>query len=226
MTETWGDEMKIKGIIFDFDGTIADTLPICLHSFRRVFHEFDGRSLTDHEITAMFGPSEVGIIEQNLRRKEFVPQAIEAYYAHYRNEHHRFAAPDARIHELLGRLKSRGLKLGIYTGKARRSYEISCRHLNLDSFFDAAVTGDDVARPKPDPEGLVKALAWLQLRPDEAVYVGDSDADIEAGIRAGMGTIGVNWFKAAADAKFAVQPDHIVSDIEDFMKVMDSSFAP
>ena len=83
MTETWGDEMKIKGIIFDFDGTIADTLPICLHSFRRVFHEFDDRSLTDQEIKAMFGPSEVGIIELNLRRKEFVPQAIEAYYAHY-----------------------------------------------------------------------------------------------------------------------------------------------
>jgi pyrophosphatase PpaX len=75
--------MKNKGIIFDFDGTLADTLPICFYSFNRVFNVFDDRDLNENEIKSMFGPSEIGIIVQNIRSKEHVPQAIEAYYVHY-----------------------------------------------------------------------------------------------------------------------------------------------
>ena len=56
--------MKLKGIMFDLDGTLGDTLPVCFASYRRVFREFLGCHYSDHEITALFGPTEEGIIQQ------------------------------------------------------------------------------------------------------------------------------------------------------------------
>lgn len=56
----------MKAIIFDFDGTLANTLPLCFEAFRQVFKTFDNRDLTNNEIKAMFGSSETGIIRNNL----------------------------------------------------------------------------------------------------------------------------------------------------------------
>jgi len=70
----------MKAIIFDFDGTLANTLPICYYAFQNVFKQFNNKVLTSEEIKAMFGPSETGIIRENLinTNKE---QAIEMYYS-------------------------------------------------------------------------------------------------------------------------------------------------
>jgi phosphoglycolate phosphatase/pyrophosphatase PpaX len=219
--------MQLKGLLFDFDGTLADTLPICFHAFRRVFQEFENLHLTDREIQAMFGPTEVGVLERHIRDKARVPQAVEAYYAYYDNDHPAVVAVDASMHELLDRLKRRGLKLGVFTGKGRRSYEISCRHLGMGGLFDVAVTGDDVTRPKPDPEGLRKALSALGLQPGEVLYVGDNSADIEAGRRAGIRTVGVTWFTAtSADPAFRVKPDIVVSEFGELWRIVDPLAPP
>jgi pyrophosphatase PpaX len=69
---------KIKAIIFDFDGTLADTLPVCFSAFQAVFRKFDNRELTPEEIKAMFGPSETGIIRRNLINTDH-ENAIELY---------------------------------------------------------------------------------------------------------------------------------------------------
>lgn len=57
---------NIRAVIFDFDGTLANTLPICFYAFQHVFKEFDNKDLSSEEIKAMFGPSETGIIRDNL----------------------------------------------------------------------------------------------------------------------------------------------------------------
>lgn len=59
--------MKYKGIIFDFDGTIADTLPLCFYSFKEIFRKYNQRDLSSEEVLDMFGPSEVGIIQQKTQ---------------------------------------------------------------------------------------------------------------------------------------------------------------
>ena len=56
--------MRIQGIIFDFDGTLADTIPLCCAAFREVAQRRLGRDYSDAEIVAMFGPSEVGIFQE------------------------------------------------------------------------------------------------------------------------------------------------------------------
>ena len=205
----------IKAIIFDFDGTLANTLPICYFAFQHVFKEFDNKDLSSEEIKAMFGPSETGIIRENLSNinKEL---AIESYYSIYAEHHNRLVTRDRDIDGLLQYLKDNGVKLGIFTGKARRSLDISLKALQMEGMFDVIITGDDVAKPKPDPEGLIKAISLLDLGNSQAIFIGDSDADVYAGLQANVFTIGVQWLPNYQSLQFTVEPDLIIKNVSEF----------
>ena len=207
----------IKAIIFDFDGTLADTLPICFYAFQAVFKEFDNMEITSDEIKAMFGPSETGIIRENLIDSNH-DQAIELYYEKYSEKHRELVLDNEKINDLLLQLKSEGYKLGIVTGKARRSLLISLECLNMSDLFDVIITGDDVDKPKPHPEGVNKALEHLNVKDTEAIFVGDSDADILAGFQANVHTIGVQWLPNYQTLEFSVQPDQMFSNVDEFIQ--------
>lgn len=211
----------MKAIIFDFDGTLANTLPVCDLAFQHVFKEFDQRELSTQEIRDMFGPSETGIIRQNLlaANKE---EAIELYYAKYMEHHTQLVAHNQEIHNLLLHLRKEGFQLGIVTGKARRSLDISLEALQMDDFFDVIITGDDVIKPKPDPEGLFKALSSLGTGPEDAVFIGDSDADIQAGIQAKVFTIGVQWLPDFQTLEFATAPNISYKAVAEFMDFLET----
>lgn len=196
----------VKAILFDFDGTLANTLPLCIKAFQHVFQSYDGRELTDHEVKMMFGPSETGIIREHLEHKDTM-QAIETYYAVYKESHLEAVPEYLEIPKVLTKLKDEGYLLGIVTGKASRSLKLSLEELKLNSFFDVLISGDDVKNAKPDPEGIELAINKLTLRKEEVVYIGDSDADLMAGKEAGVKTIAAHWlpdyhptFSVKADA--------------------------
>ena len=207
----------MKAVIFDFDGTLANTLPVCDYAFQSVFKEFDNRELSSGEIRAMFGPCEVGIIEGNLLH-ENKERAIELYYEKYLEKHNELVAANEEIHNLLIELKKKGTKLGIVTGKASRSLEISMKALQMNDLFDVIITGDDVVQPKPHPEGLLKALEELDVKNNEAMFVGDSDADIQAGIAADVYTVGVHWLPEIQTMEFAVAPHALYKEVREFMR--------
>jgi pyrophosphatase PpaX len=212
----------IKAVIFDFDGTLADTLPVCFLAFEAVFREFDNRDITSDEIKAMFGPSETGIIRKNLNNKNY-DKAIELYYAIYGEQHRNSVKDNEEITALLRQLKTNGYKLGIVTGKARRSLDISLDCLGLNNFFDVLITGDDVEFPKPHPEGIYKALEQLNVSHREAVFLGDSYADIMAGKHANVYTIGVQWLPNYQSIKFSVQPDEVYINVNEFLPFLSES---
>ncbi|TQR20636.1 HAD family hydrolase [Psychrobacillus vulpis] len=209
----------MKAIIFDFDGTLANTLPICYYAFQHVFKQYDNKDLTSEDIKAMFGPSETGIIRENLLdlNKE---QAIEMYYEKYFEKHKQLVERNSDIDDLLRYIKEKGIKLGIVTGKAKRSLDISLKALDMEDLFDVIITGDDVIDPKPHPEGIIKALALLDVQKDEAIFVGDSEADILAGVRADVYTIGVHWLADYQTLDFITKPNLIMKEIKQFKQVL------
>lgn len=210
----------VRAIIFDFDGTLANTLPICYYAFQSVFKEFDNRELTSNEILGMFGPSEVGIIRENLLNPH-KEEAIEHFYKQYSQSHNDLVEANHDIYELVTSLKGTDIKLGIFTGKAKRSLDISLEKLHLEGLFNVIITGDDVRNPKPDPEGLLKALSILDVKNSEAIFVGDSDADVIAGKQSDVFTIGVQWLPEYQTATFSEQPNLLmnsVTEFEDYVK--------
>lgn len=121
------------------------------------------------------------------------------------------------IDDLLNYLKEEGFKLGIYTGKARRSLDISLKALQMNSYFDVIITGDDVDNPKPHPEGVFKALSLLDVKNNEAIFFGDSDADIQAGVQANVFTAGVQWLPEYQTLEFTQKPDAIYKNVAQFI---------
>ena len=182
----------MKAILFDFDGTLAHTLPVCFEAFQEVFRRFDERELTNEDIISMFGPSETGIIRENLKHTDS-SSAIELYYTVYSETHDKLVPHSPEIIELLGDLRRKGYQLGIVTGKAQRSLDLSLEALKMTSYFDVVITGDDVTNAKPHPEGIQQAMKRLGVTNEDTIYLGDSDADILAGIDAGVRTVGVYW---------------------------------
>ena len=167
----------------------------------------------------MFGPSETGIIRENLKHEDSV-QAIEMYYQKYRDYHKNLVKENKDINDLLLYLKREGYKLAIVTGKARRSLEISLDCLNMKDVFDVIITGDDVELPKPNPEGINKVLSLLNIKNNEAVFLGDSDADIKAGLEAQVCTIGAQWLPNYQSLEFSIKPNQLVKSASEFRKLL------
>ena len=114
---------------------------------------------------------------------------------------------------MLERLRARGLKIGVVTSKTRARMSCDLQVCDFDGCFDVVITGDDVARGKPDPEGVRAGLAALEVPAAHAVMVGDGPVDIRAGQAAGTRTVGVSHGLHSPAELEAVAPDYLVSSL-------------
>ncbi|TVP81344.1 MAG: HAD family hydrolase, partial [Alkalicoccus sp.] len=205
----------MKAVLFDFDGTLADTLPVLYHSFRTVFLEFDGQEYSDEEIRSMFGPPETEIIETKIQHPD-KESARKLFYETYEKNHQKLVKENEMVTYMLDQLSGK-VQLGIITGKARRSLEISLRELRMEKYFDVLVPGDEVEKTKPAPEGIEKALMKIGVNKEAALFTGDSDGDINAGLSAGVETVGALWLPNVQQTSFNRQPDRIFKDPGEFL---------
>lgn len=213
--------MGIKAVLFDFDGTLADTLPLSFTAFQYVFQKYEHRKVSQEEIIAMFGPTEEGIIAENFSNQANVSAAIQDYYRIYEQGHeNKISAKE--VLELLDLLHLKGIRMGVITGKSRKAYDISVYSLGMAHYFDVVITGDDVQRPKPDPEGIRTALSMLEVPKEDAIFVGDSNADIQAGKSAGVRTAGVQWLSTYQSTHFEAVPDMIFTKVQEFIDTIPS----
>lgn len=114
------------------------------------------------------------------------------------------------LEETLRRLRAAGMRIAICTGSRGESF-LPLQRAGLMEFFEPVVTANDVEQPKPHPEGLHRCLERLGCRPDEAVYVGDSRHDVQAGRAAGMRVIGVLTGAADSAALSAAGADRVIA---------------
>ncbi|TPW13113.1 MAG: AHBA synthesis associated protein [bacterium] len=116
------------------------------------------------------------------------------------------------IEPLLDTLADQGVVLAICTGRGRPSTDLIMRSLRLNRWFEVSVTGEEVARPKPWPDGILETLRRLELGPSEVLYVGDSVKDVEAGLAAGTLAAAARWgsleTNEAGFARAALQARH------------------
>ncbi|GAK13167.1 HAD family hydrolase [Geomicrobium sp. JCM 19039] len=208
----------MKAFIFDFDGTLANTLPLCFDCFRRVFKKFDNRDITNDEIIGMFGPTEVDILRKHLRTEQ-KEQAVHDFLSCYERDHELYIHPDEEIIRVIRSLKEAGYRLAIVTGKGRKAFDLTFEKVGLETFFDVTITGDEVRQPKPHPEGIERAMQVLGVEATETMYIGDSSADVEAGRRAGTEVAAVQWLPVSQTEQFdeqTVRVWHTLKDLEQF----------
>ncbi len=205
--------MPLRGVIFDLDGTVADTLPVCFAAFREVFQDALGRDYTDQEVRAMFGPAEEGIL-QRLIPNDW-ERRLEQYLAAYQRLHSLCPEPFPGMRAAIDTLRQRDVRLGIVTGKGPRSAAISLRELGLDGIFEPVQAGSPNGGVKPD--AMRRVLDSWGLPPNEVASLGDSRPDIESSRQLGMTSLAAAW---ATTANFemlsALAPDAIFQRVEEF----------
>jgi pyrophosphatase PpaX len=181
----------ITTALFDLDGTLTDTMGLTLRGIRYALEPLLGRPLSDTEIFEQFGPPEPDIIRA-LVGPQKLSTGLQRLQDYYDREIPRIRTYDG-IRTLLSTLRERGVMIGLATGRGRDNTLRILRQVRLDVFMEVVVTGSDHARHKPDPEGVLRAIRLLHVRPEETLFVGDTRADIQAGRAAGVVTAAALW---------------------------------
>lgn len=201
----------LAGAIFDLDGTLGDTLPVCFRAFARVLEGRLGRSFSDGEIRAAFGPSEEGVLRRLC--PDDAEAALEEYLAEYRRAHRDCPRPFAGMAETLGWLRGRGIQLAVVTGKGPRSARISLETLQLTEFFPLVETGSPAGGVKP--AAMRRVLEAWRLPPERVVGIGDSPSDVRAAREAGIVSVAAAWAPGSdAEALAASEPERLFRRVE------------
>ncbi len=211
---------KYKAVLFDNDGTIADTYDLILDSFRHATREVLGQQLPDDVLMARVG---VPLAEQ---MKDFSddPVVQEELLITYRTYNHKIH--DERIALFPGELDAlkclsdAGLRMGVVTSKlhwlAQRGLEV----LGISEYMEAFVGADDCPKFKPLPDPILMGCEQLDVAPEKCVYAGDSPFDIAAGNAAGCMTVAVTWGVFSEEALLKEKPDYVVSSFEELTNVL------
>lgn len=203
--------------MFDLDGTLVDSLPLLKEVYYRVFADL-GLPWGSGEVYHWIGRPLVDIARHFAAGRE--EEFIGRYHHHYYREYDRRVRLFPGTAEMLRRLKGKSLALGIVTSKGRTSAWHTVRQMGLEEYMDVVITAHDVERHKPLPDPVLKALEVLAVAAAEAVYVGDSPYDVQAGRAAGVKTLGVTWGLSSAAELAGWQPDGLLGswdDLEQFL---------
>jgi pyrophosphatase PpaX len=185
--------MSFDAVLFDLDGTLLDSIELILASYHHTLKAHGLPPRSDADILAGLGTT---LNAQFHRwgygdRLEELTSTYVRYNLEVHDEHVR-AFPG--VSEIVHELAEASVPMGLVTSKRRLGGEQGVRALGLAGRFTAEVYGDEVTRPKPDPEPVHKALAELGLPASSRVtFVGDAIHDLEAGRAAGVHTIAVSW---------------------------------
>jgi phosphoglycolate phosphatase len=196
VTSTTQSAARSKAVLFDFDGTLADTAADLSRALNRLR---EARGLADlplEDLRPHASAGARGLIAAGLGILPENPEfntLREGFLRHYEAE----ICVDTRLfpgmEELLTNIEARGLRWGIVTNKSTRLTRLLVTALELEARPACVVCGDTTPHLKPNPASLLHAAKELALAPQECIYLGDDLRDIQAARAAGMRSVAVEW---------------------------------
>ena len=215
--------MKYTIAIFDLDGTILNTLEDLADSTNYALKTCGYPERTMDEVRQFVGNGIRKLMERAVPEGtpvEEIDRVHETFTAHYKVHCADKTRPYDGIVELLQNLKKEGCKLAVVSNKADYGVQELCKQY-FDGVFDFAVGEREGIRKKPAPDSVNEVLKTLGCSRDRAVYIGDSDVDIQTAANAQMDHIIVEWgfrdvpFLIAKGAKVLVEkPEEILEIVE------------
>ncbi|TLS38531.1 pyrophosphatase PpaX [Pseudalkalibacillus caeni] len=210
--------MKINTLLFDLDGTLINTNDLIIASFTHTLGQYYPEKYSREDIIGFIGePLVESFASVDEERAE---EMVEVYRKHNVENHDLLVTEYEGVFETIKTLQENGFKLAIVTSKMRNTVEMGLKLTNLDQFFDVVVTVDDVENPKPNPEQLNKAMEQLGSSPEQAMMVGDSQFDIQAGKNAGVKTAAVSWSIKGRDFIEKQNPDYLLENMADLLDIL------
>ena len=202
-----------SAILFDLDGTVADTVDMILACYRHTMEAHLEEVPPDERWLSGMGTPLVTQLRGFARSQEESEEMLETYQTYQSSIPESMVTPFPGISEVLGNLTERGIPLAIVTSKRQEMTLWTLNACGVRDQFPTVVTADDITKGKPDPEPVLLALERLGIAPSpQILFVGDSIHDVLAGRAAGVRTVAVTWGPFAAEELQAVNPDFMVGE--------------
>ena len=215
--------LRVRGVIFDMDGTLADSIGHYYELACQIAELAEVPPVSRERICELMGtgapnllrkllPPDFPDFEQALGRivREVIPGWMKTAEA--------IVALPGCV-DLLHELHARGQLLGVATSSGRALPYLD--RWGVRQVFHTIVGREDHRKRKPHPEVVLRCLEGLGIGAEEAIYVGDSPIDIEAGRRAGVCTVGVLTGTSRRDVLAAVSPDHILESAAELLALLE-----
>lgn len=214
--------MKYRNIIFDFDGTLADTAELTVETMHRTNRAMNLPDKSDAECKAMIGYRLEEI--PSILWSE-MPDLSERYAATFR-EIYKSAKEDFRVRtypgvsDTLTRLKLNGIRMAVASSRSKVSLLELCNELRIVDFCQMIVGGGDVKNGKPAPDPVNLVLATQRWDKNETLVVGDMNVDILMGKAAGTTTYGVTYGNGSVEELRDAGADYLISNFSELQVLM------
>jgi HAD superfamily hydrolase (TIGR01509 family) len=211
-------------LVFDFDGTLVDAHEAICFAFARVVDSNGGAALDPEWLRPRIGRPLRDLFVDALGPLEDdrVVALTEEYRGHFMpmaKKHARLLPGTAEVvRHFAGRIP-----LAIATSRTAAGARELLDAFGLKDGFAAVIGIEDVTRPKPDPEPLLKAIGVLGISPELAVMVGDTPDDVMAGQRAGFNTVAVTSGAHDRVALEAHGPDAVIDRLDELIGLIDAT---
>ena len=188
----------IKAVIFDLDGTLADTIEDLQNAMNRMLEHFGFRTLSREEIrqAICYGQREfvVRSLPPDKRGDEELIARCQKYYSEcYNRCYNDNTVPYSGLREMLKKLSERGIKTAVVTNKSHGHALEVCAKCFPDTSFSLILGYTGEFPTKPDPASSLYAARFMGVDASECAFAGDSDVDMRTGLGAGMHPVGVSW---------------------------------
>jgi phosphoglycolate phosphatase len=207
----------IRSIIFDLDGTLADTAGEIAIALERAFGEFGLVALPEAAVREMIGRGVATLVDRALERigsKVDAAAVVERFEEHYRQTVATGAQLYPSVREGLARLAGRKLPLAVVTNKPRYFTERLLDRLEVWDLFAAVIAGDDGWAKKPAGDMLVAACMQMASRVEETLMVGDSANDVLGARAAGCRVWCVPYGYNEGQPVESLACDRVVADVD------------
>ncbi len=185
----------INTIIFDLDGTLLNTLEGLKNSTNFALKKFNCPEITLEQTRSFVGNGVRKLIERAIPNGEKNPdfeKCLNTFKEHYSKTMYQKTVAYDGIEDMLTELKRKGIKTGVVSNKFDTAVKELCKNY-FDGLIIVAIGESPDVRKKPAPDSVLKAMEILDAKPENTLYVGDSDVDIQTAKNTNLKSVGVTW---------------------------------
>ena len=207
--------MRYKCVLYDFDGTIGDSVPCIIKSQQMAYEKVLGKCDRSFEnLLSYVGRPLIDTFSMHDGEtcKKLMDTYSEINLGFLKRGDVGFF-PGVR--EELLKLKEMGVKQGIVSSKRRSSLMLTLDNLGFSDFFDILLTKEDTVLHKPDPAPLILACETLGVEISDMIYVGDARVDIECARNAGADQVFVEWSIMPREDILKLKPTYVISEMKE-----------
>jgi len=204
----------IDTVIFDFDGTLADTNNLIINSFKHIYNKYHAGKWDEEYVLSTFGEPLVLTLKRDF--SGFPYEEVLASYREYQvGRFEKEVTLYDTVIETVKYLNNKNIKIGIATSRIKSSTLIALKNFDLDKYFQVVISAEDVVSHKPDKEPLIKAIRGLNSSSENTLYVGDSKFDMECAFNAEVTPVLVGWQKNSGELAEKYKIKHVLSKMWD-----------